>query len=618
MRRAGIVAALALAVVAGLYVFTARPIPPRTPGPTAGPVVEPGAVIAERGYEHLLHGRRSAVQRVTWNWAEHEGRRVVRDITQYRSRSARDMAGTKDVFETATDYDVLRTPSGELLKQHMERREPGRISRETIVRTAGGYKVDASTGANTESFEIESAEPVQVDVETFLGPLIKRGNAKPGKTYTYRALDVNGRRVLEPQVTVIGPDKEGPGLKVEEALFGRKTLWWFADDGSVVRLRAGDSVMRRADHIGLKDLPRRPATYAITLPSDVDLPRIFTGQSMVVDVHVRTDDTVRPPRIPDNPFTRVETELDDTVRLVLLSHDKPDMTAPLPIAAAGFEEYLKATRLMEVDDPEVRDAARRAVGEATDARTAARNISDFVFRLLRKGSPELAQPSAKEILADCRGDCSEHCLLFTTLCRAAGIPARRCSGWVCIGSDWGGHAWCEIWVGEWIGADPTTNEIGTRARYIFCARQDEPEVVPAAISAERTRIRIRAVEYPDGVLDLAKRPVDAVLFSGIRVAPDATWKIVHNQAMTSIIGPGFRADMQLRPDHGYRALDILRNRWRGQETLFGGYPALRGNARQNRLWVVSLGREILTVYVRGEIDKATLERALKPTLDRKS
>jgi hypothetical protein len=617
MRRFGIVATVALAAVAGLYLLTSQPIP-RSPAPPASAPVDAGAVIAERGYEHLLHGRRSSVQRVTWSWAKHEDQRVVRDVTQVRSRSARNMAGIMDVFETATDYDLLRTPSGELLVQRMERRESGRTSRETVVRTKRGYRVEQSTGANTESFEIETDRPVQVDLETFLGPLMKRGNLKPGKTFTYRILDTDGRRVLEPEVTVVGPDREGPGLKVVETLFGRKTLWWFADDGSVVRLRVGDAVMRRADHIGLDDLPRRPATYAITLPSDVDLPRIFTGRRMVVDVHVRTDDTVRPPKIPDNPFTRVEAEGDTSVRLVLLSHDKPDATTPLPIPPGGFEEYLKATQLMEVDDPAVRAAAREAVGDAEDARAAARNIADYVFRLLRKGSPALAEPTAKEILEGRRGDCSEHCLLFTTLCRAAGIPARRCSGWVCIGGDWGGHAWCEIWVGEWIGADPTTNEIGTRARYIFCARQDEPDVIPTSISAERTRIRIRSVEYADGVLDLAKRPLDEALFSGIRVAPQAGWKVVHNHAMASIIGPGFRADVQLRPDHGYRALDILRNRWRGRQTTFGGLPALRGNARQNRLWVVSLGREILTVYARGEIDKEALERALKPTLDRKS
>ena len=38
------------------------------------------------------------------------------------------------------------------------------------------------------------------------------------------------------------------------------------------------------------------------------------------------------------------------------------------------------------------------------------------------GSPSMAEPTAVQILKNPAGDCSEHCLLFTTLCRAAGIP----------------------------------------------------------------------------------------------------------------------------------------------------------------------------------------------------
>ena len=56
-----------------------------------------------------------------------------------------------------------------------------------------------------------------------------------------------------------------------------------------------------------------------------------------------------------------------------------------------------------------------------------KRIAAFVFTL-EKQSPEISDTTAVEILKERRGDCSEHAVLFVALCRAAGIPARRCSG----------------------------------------------------------------------------------------------------------------------------------------------------------------------------------------------
>jgi hypothetical protein len=275
---------------------------------------------------------------------------------------------------------------------------------------------------------------------------------------------------------------------------------------------------------------------------------------------------------------------------------------------------------MEVDDPQVRALARRIVGDAKDAREAARRIAEFVFSQLEKASPPIDQPSMKQILAGGQGDCSEHALLFTGLCRAAGIPARRCSGWVCIGDDWGGHGWSEIWVGRWIGADPTTNEIGTRARYILLARPDEPDTQPGRITAERTRIVIRRAEYVDGAVDVGGDPDPGVL-SGIRLGEvPPGWEVSHGAHGPVIRGPGFVAGATLRPDHGYRSMEILTAQLPGaEEAVFGGRPAAVSRDRSH--WLVPLGREILHISVRaGGTEAAPTEEALAkllaPTLAR--
>ena len=292
-------------------------------------------VFAERGYERLLHNQREAVMRVTWSWVEHKGARVIRDVTVERRRTARDMGGHIDVFEESVQLNLLRTQSGDLIRMHTERQYSDRVDTETVTRTETGYDVAATTGDNEESFHIATDAAAHVDAEAFLVPKIRAGEAKAGSTYTMRALSTAQRKVIDVSLVVIGQDDEGPGLKVIETVMGQRMLWWFANDGAVVRNRAGDRVIRRADNLTLKDLPRRPAVYPITLEANIDLPRLFTNRKMVVDVVVDTDDTVRPPAIPKNPFTDVIRSDADTVRLLLKEHDDPEANAPYPCRPAG-------------------------------------------------------------------------------------------------------------------------------------------------------------------------------------------------------------------------------------------------------------------------------------------
>lgn len=612
-------------VVAGVLALAAFWIPRGASTAPVAPQAPIGSLIAERAYENQLRGQRAGVYMVQWSWAKHEGQRVVQDITRTRTRTARKMGRMQDVFETSTQSTILRTEDGDLLQTEEVVDQGGREDRSITRRTPTGYAIEVSVGGNQDSFEIETPGPTKVDVEAFLGLKIRSGEAVPGTTFTYRILATGRRTSLPATAHVEQEDEEGPGLRVRVSVEGRDTLWWFAPDGSVMRLRAGDTVIRRADGLTLDDLPQRPAAYSITLPANVDLPRLFTARSLIVDVGVDTDETVQPPKIPLNPFTEVVEETINNVRLRLKCYDSPSVNVDLPIAPDGFEEFLKPTPLMEVDDPELRNIARKILAKHADARSAAAAISDYVFRLLGKGSSEIAQPSAKQILRDRGGDCSEHALLFTALCRSAGIPARRCSGYVCIGGDWGGHAWCEIWVGKWIGADPTTNEIGTRARYIFCGRPSDPTVRFAAINADRTRITIREAEFSDGVVKIeSPKKIDRAVFTGIRLGslPEG-WHVAGGTSFgrqMSVISKKLRIDAFIEPDHGYRALDMLKNyRLRnGQPTKFGGRDAIVRKGSHNMMWIVPLGRQNLYVQASayGGVPVAQVEALLKPTLDR--
>ncbi len=578
-----------------------------------------GELIAVRRYEQLTNERRAGVYEVRWEWATWNGERVVKDTTTFHSRTARMMGSVKTVFESETTSVLWRRETGELLEMRSETRlaRGARTDKSHTKWTGKGYRVETWTGTNHKVLFAPSKRMAIVDAESALAARIRSGEAKAGTTWTYPALHASREKVQDVKLEVIGQDEEGPGLKVVETFENNKGLWWFANDGSVVRQRAGISVIRRAD-VTAADLPHRPAAFQITLSSNVRLPRLFTGRRMVVEIEVETDETTQPPRIPENSFTRVLKKSDGTITVELLAHDDDNATTTLPIASEGFEEFLKPERTMEVDDPRIQRLARRIVGDEKDAREAARKLADWVFRSLGWESPPLGEPTALQILDNPTGDCSEHNLMFVTLCRAAGIPARRCSGYVCIGM-WGSHAWCEIYVGKWIGADATTNEIGTRARYIMLGRPDEPHVKAGRITAERTRLRILRAEYEDGAIDIGRK-YDPATMTGIRLIDPLPkgWSANYGAGGCVLSRTDLRVTLRVQPDQGRRDVTLLAGRG-GKVGSFGGVPCAMRRRNRSASIVVPLGREYLVVYMSGAINDATLKQIagiLAPTLDR--
>jgi transglutaminase-like putative cysteine protease len=130
--------------------------------------------------------------------------------------------------------------------------------------------------------------------------------------------------------------------------------------------------------------------------------------------------------------------------------------------------------------PEVRRIAAQIVGQETNPlRKAVR-----IFRWVSDNVPWCAELeysiipnlSAKGLAAR-RGDCGVQGMVFITLCRAAGVPARWQSGWVTKPGAWNMHDWSEFYVEPW-GWLPADASYGVqqhpdpRVQDFFCGRLD--------------------------------------------------------------------------------------------------------------------------------------------------
>ena len=139
---------------------------------------------------------------------------------------------------------------------------------------------------------------------------------------------------------------------------------------------------------------------------------------------------------------------------------------PVPAKPAVLSEDDRARYLTEQAPhigftPYLRGLAQRIVGDETDPLRRARAIFDWItldnirYSFVRSyfGTPNLPESTARNQ----RGDCGMQALLFITLCRICGIPARWQSGRTTNPEalTTGCHDWAQFWAGEygWVWVD---------------------------------------------------------------------------------------------------------------------------------------------------------------------
>lgn len=608
----------------------------------------------ERWYERLLRGAKAGHLHVVWSPSTWEGRPTVRDQTTIVVVSTRSMAGIRDRFESTITVDLERAADGRLWQQRVRVEEGRRATDELVQWTGAGYHSESRLGEGEEIVDVALAEPVMTDAEAFLGEPIRRGDVAVGTTLTYAQLNVRGRKADPVDIEVLAREEleiEGFGpvacwKVVERHRASRaETLLWIDDEGALVRLLGEDgSEIRRATREAAEAVPTKTAEYGITVAGEPRLERVFGADRLLVTMHLQADPERKLPDLPDSPWSRAVavradpkkgTEIDVELR----RHAGTGVSAPWPLErpadAPVTDADLEATVLMPVGHARLRDLATEIIGDAADARTAAFRLSRWVYANLVKRSPDVAQASALEILDQRCGDCSEHALLYVALCRAAGLPARRCSGYVCVGSLWGAHAWAEIWTGEWIAADPTTGEVAPGARYLFFGYPDSPDSFPGLVSNRiqgRLRLETRRIEEGRGAFDLGDpathrrhEPEEGRflhVLAGLQareVPPE--WSVTLSGAQRMRIrAPEFGVDVVAFATQG-ADLEELRQGGHGVvDTTFAGVPALLRSIGPRLLYqCVSRGR-IVQLEVRGSGSEpvpaealARLEYVLMPT-----
>jgi transglutaminase-like putative cysteine protease len=145
---------------------------------------------------------------------------------------------------------------------------------------------------------------------------------------------------------------------------------------------------------------------------------------------------------------------------------KPERVRPCNPNDPGLKPFLQESPHV-VFTPEMRALSKRIAGNATNDYAKARKFYDWIAENI-KYSYALEYSTIRNISEYCRskgyGDCGQEALLFITLCRMNGIPARWQSGWSTIPGGKTIHDWSEIYLEPygWMPVDPYMGIWATR------------------------------------------------------------------------------------------------------------------------------------------------------------
>ena len=121
--------------------------------------------------------------------------------------------------------------------------------------------------------------------------------------------------------------------------------------------------------------------------------------------------------------------------------------------------------------PEIRSVVEQIVAGEANPLGRARRIFQWFGRNIRYAYEDEYStiPSfCEKVFRLRRGDCGVQAMLFITMCRLAGVPARWQSGWTTFPDNWNMHDWAEIHVPPW-GWLPVDVSYGVKP-------SDDPEV----------------------------------------------------------------------------------------------------------------------------------------------
>jgi transglutaminase-like putative cysteine protease len=252
-------------------------------------------------------------------------------------------------------------------------------------------------------------------------------------------------------------------------------VWWLNKDWQPVR--------SQLEMPGLGNVVLYRTTRAVALlPSSGEIPDLGTNTRIALNQRLEQ------PEDTESVTYRVTYKGEGDPATTLAKDDRQEITnvkgktfelkvrairAPgdneKPEPAKG--EFLKTSYYLDSDNAQVQAIAKKAVGKETEPWKKALAIETWVHKHMRHDDSVAFCP-AGQVAENLKGDCRQHAMLMTAVCRAAGIGSRPAVGLVYVEDRKRSpalvyHMWTEVWInGQWIALDATRGQGAVGATHI--------------------------------------------------------------------------------------------------------------------------------------------------------
>jgi hypothetical protein len=293
-----------------------------------------------------------------------------------------------------------------------------------------------------------------------LKPYVVTQQLETGKKFLFSTFDPS---TLSQQVTTVvieGREQIRVGnrseaaIRLRQSFRGISVVSWVDGHGRTLKEEspAGLSLVRQ-DAQEAKTLPGRAVTLDIVAQTAIPLATPLTDPQTRDAIRLKLSGV----DLANFPLNGGRQKLQGDQIEIRREKFNGVVAQKIPVKEARLASFLQPTPFLQTDHPDIQALAAKITDGEPNAYRAAVKIKDWVYREISKAST-VSIPNALEVLQTRKGDCNEHTVLFNTLARAAGIPAKTVVGVVHLRGAFYYHAWSEIWLGEWISLDSVLNQ----------------------------------------------------------------------------------------------------------------------------------------------------------------
>jgi hypothetical protein len=470
-------------------------VAPAAPDTAAGPVVPVAPVEPEEAaktpedalidrlvqgtawYGAYFSGKKTGCMETGMEVKDRDGRKTFVAWSDANMKMA--VMGKKSEMDLHTEAEFsCEAPYRALLKK--ETHETEGLKQEFVLEPSGDkYRLTTIINGRREE---KLLDPTKENLLCFLeGAVLAMNGAQVGDKLTFWAFDMEKAEDKEnvAEVTAI-EERVISGVKVKvytvvQTSEDMRITALYTGDGTALEYGVGPFTFRLEDEGIAKDYD---FNFDALLDTIVRTRRIGKESGEVTELKVRISG-LTPDTVLESSRQKYNKISDGVYELTLTMNKTPGPITGLGGKEAEFEKELKRTPFIQSDNEEIISQARKIVGDEKDLYKQAVLLSHWLYENLDKNLATNLT-TALDVLEAGGGDCSEHTLLFVALARALGIPAREACGIMYAGdgiSAFGYHAWPEVYVGEWVGIDPTWDEPLVDATHIKLCDADVESLI---------------------------------------------------------------------------------------------------------------------------------------------